>query len=76
MNENWIRTAREVLEAEAQAIAGAAGLLEPNLAKAVQLILDHRDKLLVGGIGRSSHIGQMLGVLKRSATLTNRLRHF
>jgi arabinose-5-phosphate isomerase len=58
MNKNWIPTAREVLEAEAQVIAAAAGRLEHNLAKAVQIILDHPGKVVVSDIGKFGDIGQ------------------
>jgi arabinose-5-phosphate isomerase len=60
MNTNWIRTAKNVLETEARAIATAAGRLDQSLDRAVQIILDHPGKVVVSGIGKSGHIGQKI----------------
>jgi arabinose-5-phosphate isomerase len=53
MKGNWMHTGRNVLMAEARAIAGASRCLDQNLARAVQLILDHPGKVVVSGIGKS-----------------------
>jgi len=58
--KDWRKIAREVLEAEAQALAAAAARLDHNLTKAVELLLGHEGKVVVSGIGKSGHIGQKI----------------
>jgi len=56
----WLKVARAVLEAESQAIRQVAARLDDNLSRAVQIILEHRGKVVVSGIGKSGHIGHKL----------------
>jgi arabinose-5-phosphate isomerase len=56
----WLKIAREVLTAEAQAILGVADRLDDNLAAAVALILAHPGKVVVSGIGKSGQIGHKI----------------
>jgi arabinose-5-phosphate isomerase len=65
-SKEWMDVARAVLEAESQAIRQVAARLDDNLTRAVSLILAHRGKVVVAGIGKSGHIGQ-----KIAATLSS-----
>jgi arabinose-5-phosphate isomerase len=58
--KDWQEIAREVLAAEAQALAAVAARLDQNLTKAVELLLGHEGKVVVSGIGKSGHIGQKI----------------
>jgi arabinose-5-phosphate isomerase len=58
--EDWREIAQAVLKLEAQALAAAAGRLDHNLSKAVELLLAHGGKVVVSGIGKSGHIGQKI----------------
>ncbi len=48
------------MQTEAQAILAASERLGDNVAKAVELILARRGKLIVSGIGKSGHVGRKL----------------
>lgn len=56
----WLAIAREVLEAEAQAILRVAERLTDSLARAVALILAHPGKVVVSGIGKSGAIAHKI----------------
>lgn len=56
----WLAIAREVLEAEAQAILKVAERLSDSLAQAVALILAHPGKVVVSGIGKSGAIAHKI----------------
>lgn len=56
----WLQIARTTLEAEAEAITNAAGRLDGNLTRAVNLLLSHPGKVVVSGIGKSGHVGQKI----------------
>src|SRR5438067_5917350 len=58
--------AREVVRAEAQAVAALESRLGPSFAQAVETIAACRGKLVVAGVGKSGLIGQ-----KIAATLTS-----
>ncbi len=58
--------ARNVLEAEARAISSAAQRLDKRLVEAAELILRHKGKVVVSGMGKSGLIGQ-----KIAATLSS-----
>ena len=62
--QEWLETAKGVLEAEADALRSAASRLDGNLIKAVELILAHKGKVVVTGMGKSGHVAR-----KVSATL-------
>lgn len=64
--KEWVEVARAVLEVESQAIRRVAARLDDNLTRAVSMILGHRGKVVVTGIGKSGHIGQ-----KIAATLSS-----
>ncbi|MBA4147195.1 MAG: KpsF/GutQ family sugar-phosphate isomerase [Verrucomicrobia bacterium] len=55
-----VSLARSVMEVEAEAIQSAAGRLDGNLIEAVELILAHRGKVIVSGLGKSGLIGQKI----------------
>jgi arabinose-5-phosphate isomerase len=52
--------ARTVLEDEARALAAMAARLDHRLNEAVDLILQHKGKVVVSGIGKSGHIAQKI----------------
>ncbi len=56
----WLAIAREVLQAEAQAILKVAERLTDSLARAVALILAHPGKVVVSGIGKSGAIAHKI----------------
>lgn len=58
--EDWRQIAQAVLKVEAQALFEAAGRLDNNLTKAVELLLKYKGKVVVSGIGKSGHIGQKI----------------
>jgi arabinose-5-phosphate isomerase len=58
--KDWREIARAVLETEAQALVAVAARLDDNLTKAVELLLAHKGKVVVSGIGKSGHVGQKI----------------
>ncbi len=52
--------AREVLEIEAKAITDLIGRLDQRFAQAVEMILNCRGRVVVGGIGKSGHIARKI----------------
>jgi len=60
LGKDWREIARAVLETEAQALMAVAGRLDDNLTKAVELLLAHKGKVVVSGIGKSGHVGQKI----------------
>lgn len=52
--------AREVLEIEAKAVSDLIGRLDQGFAQAVELILNCRGRVVVGGIGKSGHIARKI----------------
>src|SRR4051794_8749561 len=59
--------ARSVMEAEARAIQAAALRINAELASAVDMVLNHRGKLIVTGMGKSGHIGRKLAATLQSS---------
>src|SRR5512146_2797889 len=64
--ETALAAARTAMEIEAGAIQAAAARLGVNLCRAVELILAHRGKLVVTGIGKSGHVGRKIVATLRS----------
>jgi len=60
-----IACGRAAMEAEANAIMAAAGRLDADFAKAVELIASHGGKLIITGMGKSGRVGR-----KMAATFT------
>lgn len=59
--EGAIDLGREVLLHEAKAVSDLAGTLDAeHFAKAVQLLLNCRGRVVVSGVGKSGHIGRKL----------------
>ena len=58
--ESFLRTARQVVTDEARALDVLADSLDENFAKAVQLVLDAKGRIIVSGIGKSGHIGHKI----------------
>jgi len=52
--------AREVLEIEAKAVSDLIGRLDERFARAVELILACRGRVVVSGIGKSGHIARKI----------------
>ena len=59
--------ARAVMEAEAQAILAAANRLGDEIGHAVRLIIGHRGKVIVTGIGKSGHVAHKIAATLCSA---------
>ena len=58
--DECLTAAREALRAEAEAIQQASERLDGNITRAVEIILAHRGKVLVVGLGKSGHIAQKI----------------
>src|SRR5262249_44774339 len=56
----FLEAGRRVLEVEADALARAAERLDEGFSKAVGLILNHKGKVVVCGIGKSGHVAQKI----------------
>ena len=52
--------ARTVLEIEAKAVYDLVGTLDERFARAVEMILECRGRVVVGGIGKSGHIARKI----------------
>lgn len=59
-NLNCVELGKEVLEAEAQALLEMSRRLDGNLAKAVDIILNHKGKVVLLGVGKSGHVAQKI----------------
>ena len=57
---DWREIARTVLENEAVALAAVAARLDHHWNEAVELLLRHKGKVVVSGIGKSGHVGQKI----------------
>jgi hypothetical protein len=51
-----LQTGRRVIGREAEALALLAGALDDGFARAVNLILDAKGRVIVSGMGKSGHI--------------------
>ncbi|MDD3582348.1 MAG: KpsF/GutQ family sugar-phosphate isomerase, partial [Desulfobacca sp.] len=60
LKNNVAGIATAVLEIEAQALWAASCRLADDIAKAVDLIMNHNGKIVISGIGKSGHIGQKI----------------
>jgi arabinose-5-phosphate isomerase len=58
--EDWREIARAVLNKESDALAAVAARLDHHWNDAVELLLSHKGKVVVSGIGKSGHIGQKI----------------
>jgi arabinose-5-phosphate isomerase len=58
--EEWLAAARAAMEIEAASLERAAGRLDGELVRAVDLILAHPGKVVVTGIGKSGHIARKI----------------
>ncbi len=56
----WLAAARTAMEIESAAIARAAGRLNGELIRAVELVLAHGAKVVVTGIGKSGHVARKI----------------
>lgn len=62
----WLDVARGVLTAEAAALTEAVARVDGEIVRAIELILAHRGKVVVTGLGKSGHVAQ-----KIAATLSS-----
>lgn len=58
--QQWLAAARTAMEIEAVAISRAAGRLNGELIRAVDLIMAHSGKVVLTGIGKSGHIARKI----------------
>lgn len=56
----WLAAARAAMRIESESIREAAGRLDGELIRAVELVLAHPGKVVVTGIGKSGHIARKL----------------
>ena len=56
--QEWLAAARAAIEIEGASLGRAAGRLDGELIRAVDLILAHAGKVVVTGIGKSGHIAR------------------
>lgn len=56
----FMRAAEAAMECEAAAIAAAAKRIDANFRRAVEIILAHKGKLMICGVGKSGLVGQKL----------------
>jgi arabinose-5-phosphate isomerase len=59
-DERALKLARDVLEAEADAVRALAHRLDQNFLAALKLLLECRGRVVVSGIGKSGHIASKL----------------
>ncbi|MFN2197058.1 MAG: SIS domain-containing protein, partial [Anaerolineales bacterium] len=55
-----IEIAKRVLKIEADAIFNLIDRLDEDYVRAIELILKHRGRLLILGVGKSGHIGRKI----------------
>ena len=55
-----LATARDVLAIEAQAITDLIGMIDQHFARAVELIMNGRGRVVVSGIGKSGHVARKI----------------
>src|SRR5450432_3884452 len=58
--QEWLARARAAMEIEAASVARAAGRLNGQLIRAVDVILAHPGKVVLTGIGKSGHIARKI----------------
>jgi arabinose-5-phosphate isomerase len=58
--QEWLAAARTAVEIEAASLSRAAGRLDGELIRAVDLILAHPGKVVLTGIGKSGHIARKI----------------
>lgn len=56
----WLAAARAAMEIESESITTAAGRLDGNLTRAVEIILQHPGKVVVTGLGKSGYVGRKI----------------
>ncbi|MEI9973793.1 MAG: KpsF/GutQ family sugar-phosphate isomerase [Ignavibacteriota bacterium] len=56
--QEWLAAARTAIEIEAASLARAAARLDGELVRAVDIVLAHRGKIVLTGIGKSGHIAR------------------
>jgi arabinose-5-phosphate isomerase len=57
---DWREIARAVIEDEARVLATVAARLDHHWNAAVEVLLNHKGKVIVSGIGKSGHVGQKI----------------
>lgn len=63
---SYVQAAKDVLMSEAQALIEVASKLDQSFDKAIDVILNHRGKIVITGMGKSGHVAQ-----KIAATLSS-----
>lgn len=58
--EKFCELGRAVIETEAQAIQALAARIDHNFAKACQILLECKGRIIVMGMGKSGHIGKKI----------------
>lgn len=66
---------RGILHDEARALDALADSLGPEFTRAIELILDSTGKLIVGGLGKSGHVGRKIAATFASTGTTATFLH-
>jgi arabinose-5-phosphate isomerase len=75
MSEEVLQFGREILHDEAKALHALADTLGAEFATAVELILKCPGKLIIGGLGKSGHIGRKMAATFASTGTTATFLH-
>jgi arabinose-5-phosphate isomerase len=75
MGEDVLQFGREILHDEARALDALADSVGNEFIVAVQLILDCRGKLIIGGLGKSGHIARKIAATFASTGTTATFLH-
>ena len=67
---NYLSSAERTIGLEADAIASLRGQLSESFARACQLCLDCSGRVVVTGMGKSGHIGQMSASMRPSTKVS------
>src|SRR5688572_23823985 len=60
MHADALTIARDVLEIEAKAISDLIAKIDDSFARAVQIVLERRGRVVVSGMGKSGHIARKI----------------
>lgn len=66
MNENVLAVGREVIHTEAQALLRCASRLDERFARAVEMMMNSRGRIVVTGMGKSGLIGKKIAAMLTS----------
>ena len=59
-SETFLETARRVIDVEMRGLAALSATLDGSFAKAIDLILKAKGRVIVSGMGKSGHVGRKI----------------